>query len=80
MRTRIQRWGHSLALRIPKAVAVDAGLVSASEVDVTLVDGKVIVTPVAGEPFTLDHLLARVTDDNRHGEILTGPAAGQEVW
>ena len=80
MRTRIQRWGHSLALRIPKAVAVDAGLVSESEVDVTLVDGRVIVTPVVGEPFTLDHLLAGVTEDNRHGEMLTGTVAGREVW
>jgi antitoxin MazE len=80
MRTRIQRWGNSLALRIPKSVAVDAGLASDSVVDVTLVDGKVVVTPLSGERFTLDQLLSGVTDDNRHGENATGPAVGQEVW
>jgi antitoxin MazE len=80
MRTRIQRWGNSLALRIPKTVAVDAGLASDSVVDVALVEGKVVVTPLPEERFTLDRLLSGVTDDNLHGESATGPAVGQEIW
>jgi antitoxin MazE len=80
VRTRIRRWGNSLAIRIPKAVAADAGLAFHTVVDVALVDGKVVVTPMSGERFTLDQLLSGVTDDNLHGESTTGTAAGQEIW
>ena len=80
MRTKIQRWGNSLALRIPKAFALTAGLASDSLVDVALVEGKVIITPLSPAPPTLDQLLAGVTEENRHAEYATGPVMGQEVW
>ena len=31
-------------------------------------------------PYTLEELLAQMTDDNSHAEIDTGPAVGSEVW
>ena len=80
MHTRIQRWGNSLALRIPKAFALTAGLASDSLVDVALVEGKIVVTPLAPASLTLDQLLAGVTEENRHDEYATGPMMGQEVW
>jgi antitoxin component of MazEF toxin-antitoxin module len=46
METRVQRWGNSLALRIPKAIAAEAGLAKAGLVDVSLADGRIVVTPV----------------------------------
>lgn len=80
MHTKVQKWGNSLAVRIPKAFALSVGLVSDSLVDVTLVEGKVVVTPLPPAPLTLDRLLAGVTEDNRHAEYATGPVLGQEVW
>lgn len=80
MHTKIQRWGNSLALRIPKAFASTAGLASDSLVDVTLVEGKLVVTPLSPAYLTLNQLLAGVTEENRHGEYATGPVMGQEVW
>ncbi len=80
MRTKLQRWGNSLALRIPRAFALTAGLATDSLVDVALVEGKLVVTPLPPEQLTLDQLLAGVTEENRHGEYATGPALGQEVW
>jgi antitoxin MazE len=80
MKTRIQKWGNSLALRIPKSFALETGLDQDVIVDVALVDGKLIVTPLQSASFTLEQLLAGVTDQNRHAEYDTGEALGTEVW
>lgn len=80
MHTKIQRWGNSLGLRIPKAFAITAGLASDSLVDVALVEGKLVVTPLSPAYLTLNQLLAGVTEENRHGEYASGPVLGQEVW
>ena len=80
METRVQKWGHSLALRIPRPFATEVGLEPNSPVEVTLVDGKLIITPIAETRPTLTQLLAQVTETNLHGEVDTGPAAGSEVW
>lgn len=78
MRGRIQRWGNSLALRIPKSFAMEAGLNQDAPVEVSLEKGKIIITPRA--TFTLDGLLAKVTDENIHGETSTWPTVGKEMW
>lgn len=80
MKTRIQKWGNSLALRIPKSFAVETGLDQDVLVDVALVDGKLIVTPLQRSSLSLEQLLAGVTDENRHAEYHTGEAVGNEVW
>ncbi len=80
MKTRVQKWGNSLALRIPKSFATEAGLQENAPVDLSLVDGKLVVQPVAPQPPTLGELLRGVTDQNLHGEWDTGPDVGREVW
>ncbi|HNT33427.1 MAG TPA: AbrB/MazE/SpoVT family DNA-binding domain-containing protein [bacterium] len=80
METRVQKWGNSLALRIPKPFATEAGIEANSSVDVTLRGGKLIITPNAESEVSLSQLLARVNERNRHSEIDSGPAAGSEVW
>ena len=80
MRTRVQKWGNSLALRIPKSFAEEAGLKNSSPVDVSLVDGRLIIAPVRKPKWTLNELLAQVTPDNLHGEVDTGPTMGNESW
>lgn len=80
MRSHVQKWGNSLALRIPKSFAAEAGLEKESAVEISLEDGKVVVTPVAKPKFTLEKLLAGVTRENLHHEVETGPASGNEIW
>jgi len=80
MLTHIQKWGNSLALRIPQAVAREIGLNQDSSVEISLEDGKLIVAPVVKGKVTLEKLLAQVTDENIHREVNTGPAVGREVW
>ena len=80
MRTRVQKWGNSLALRIPKPFATEIGLQRNSPVEMSLVDGRLVIVPVVEPTPTLERLLAQVSEDNLHGEIETGPATGKEVW
>jgi antitoxin MazE len=80
MRTRVQKWGNSLALRIPKSFADEVGLQRETSVEVSLANGKLLVTPIAEPGMSLRQLLAKVTKDNMHHEIDTGPAMGNETW
>jgi len=80
VRTRVKKWGNSLALRIPKPFAIEIGLQRDSPVEVSLVNGHLVIVPVVEPAPTLEYLLAQVTEDNLHGEIETGPAVGREVW
>jgi antitoxin MazE len=80
MKARIQKWGNSLALRIPKPMAAEVGLRENAPVDLSLVEGKLVIQLTARPPLTLDELLRGVTDENLHGEWDTGPAVGKEAW
>ncbi len=80
MKTRVQKWGNSLALRIPKSFADEVGLQKETDVEVSLADGKIVVTRLAKPKLTLEQLLSKVTKDNLHDEIDTGSAVGNETW
>lgn len=79
MRTRVQKWGNSLAVRIPKPFAEGAGLQASSEVEVSLEKGEVRLSPVRPR-WNLRQLLFGVTRKNIHREVDVGPAVGREVW
>jgi antitoxin MazE len=80
MRTKVQKWGNSLALRIPKAFALDAQLEPDSVVEISLVDGQIVLKPVSTPVWTLEKLLAGIHSDNIHQEIDAGDPVGDEVW
>jgi antitoxin MazE len=80
MKSRVQKWGNSLALRIPKAFAAEAGLRANGAVELSLVKGALVVQPVEPQSPTLEELLRGVTDDNIPSEWDTGPAVGKEIW
>jgi antitoxin MazE len=80
MTTTIQKWGNSLALRIPKTVAHDVPLKNGSPVNLAVRDGKIIVELVKTPKYDLDDLLKGVSKKNLHRSVETGPAVGREVW
>ena len=80
MRTRVQKWGNSIALRIPKSFAHEVGIEDESAVDISLHEGKLVITPLTPSEFTLEELMAQVTDENLHDEVDTGQARGREEW
>jgi antitoxin MazE len=80
MITAVQKWGNSLALRIPKAYAEETNIHDGSSVNLTLHEGNLVITPVRKKSFSLDDLLNGITPDNRHDVVDSGPAVGQEIW
>ena len=80
MRVQVQKWGNSLALRIPKPFAEDAGVREGTVVDISVSKGRLIAAPVPGRRVHLDDLLRRITRRNLHGETRTGPRVGREAW
>lgn len=80
MKTRVQKWGNSLAVRIPRPFAEETNLRENSSVDISVRRGKLVVAPLPREPLSLDALVDQITTRNRHDEIETGAAVGHEVW
>ena len=80
MRTKIQKWGNSLALRIPKSFAEETEVEAGCTVDLSVADGQLVVSPVRSKRFELCALLAKVTKENLHAEISTGEPTGREAW
>ena len=80
MKTRVQKWGNSLALRIPKSFAAHSSIEQGSVVDLTLENGRMIVEPAKHEEYSLEEFLARVTKKNLHSEVDFGAPLGKEVW
>jgi antitoxin MazE len=76
MTTRIRKWGNSLAVRIPKSLAVEVGLCANLVVERSVEGGKLVVQPRGVESPSLEDLLPGVTAENLHGAWETGPAAG----
>jgi antitoxin MazE len=79
MRTKVQKWGNSLAVRIPKPFAEGAGLKLATEVEVSVEEGALRVTAVRRR-WDLDSLVSKMTSRNRHAEADFGRAVGREAW
>jgi antitoxin MazE len=79
MRVKAQRWGNSIAVRIPKAVAEAASVKEQDEMDIEVRDGMIQLRPRAPEA-SLDELLAGVTPENLHGEMDFGRPVGHEAW
>ncbi len=80
MQTRVQKWGNSLGVRIPRGLAEHVGLGAGSEVNLSARDGALVVKPAIPAEFDLEQLLAGVTDDNLHASIETGDAVGLEIF
>jgi antitoxin MazE len=78
--TKIQRWGNSLGLRIPRAFAVEAGVDVGAEVALSVRDGNLIVRPTRRAKYRLDDLVRKITAKNLHREVDTGTPVGREVW
>jgi antitoxin MazE len=93
MKVAFQKWGNSLALRVPKAVAQEIGASDGKAAEMSVRDGKLVieVTKPKKRRFTLDELVAGITPENRHEEVDWGrqlatksgdycPDAGDLIW
>ena len=80
VRTKIQKWGNSLELRIPRSFAGAAGVEAGSEVDLSIRRGDLIMRPVRRRTYRLKELLRQINSKNIHAEVDAGAPVGREVW
>ncbi len=80
MQTKIQKWGNSLALRIPRSFAAEAQVEEGSAVDLSVKNGNLLVRPVRTRKYLLRELVKGIRSQNLHGEVPTGEAVGRESW
>ncbi|MBI3304850.1 AbrB/MazE/SpoVT family DNA-binding domain-containing protein [Candidatus Parcubacteria bacterium] len=80
MSTKVQKWGNSLAVRLPKEVAVKFGLKEGAVVQIVPSVKNIILKPASRKRLTLRDLVGEITSKNRHDEISWGKPRGREVW
>jgi antitoxin MazE len=79
MEVIVQKWGNSLAVRLPKVYAKEIHINPGSLLTINREDNKLILEPKQ-EKDKLKALLAKVTPENIHEEVETGPRMGNEAW
>ena len=79
MTTTVQKWGNSLALRIPSSLAKDIHLHQGSVVDVAVVEGRMVLKPKGEHKVSLAQMLKSITKTNQHSEQDWGGTFGQEA-
>lgn len=85
MEQTIQKWGNSLAVRIPKAFAAQAKIRVGTALEISVEGGRIILTPQASPEaprpkYTLEEMLEGITDDNIHEAVNWGAPVGKEIW
>ena len=75
--SQIVKWGNSLAVRIPKPLAEEAGVREGDSIVIEAADGLIQLRPTQRVP-TLRELVSQITRENRYDEIRTGPERGKE--
>jgi antitoxin MazE len=75
-----QKWGNSLAVRIPKTIAQDIRLQAGSLVALTIRNGQLLIQPQSKPAFRLNQLLKGIHRRNLHQETDTGQPVGTEAW
>jgi antitoxin MazE len=80
MKTSVQRWGNSLAVRIPRAFAAETRIEDGTEVELLLKGDDLVVRPVRRRRLALSELLKKVTPKNQQDEVSSGAPVGQEIW
>ena len=80
MKAFVERWGDSLAVRLPESFAAEARIESGTIVDVRFEGGTIVMSAARHQTPTLEDLLGQITDENIHGEVDWGPPVGKEVW
>ncbi len=78
MLTKVQKWGNSLAVRIPSAFAKEIGLSPDTKVELKIENNKLVIIPDKKEH--LEKLLEQITPENVHSEVDWGGKVGKEEW
>jgi antitoxin MazE len=77
-KAQVVKWGNSLAVRIPKAIAEHARLREGDPIVIESLNGRVELRPAEQVP-TLEELVAQIRPENRYPETKWGHDRGKEI-
>lgn len=81
MKTVVQRWGNSLAVRIPAHIARESHISRGTRIEVSIANGNLVLTPLSKRrSYSLVSLVRKITPANRHPEVDFGKPMGRETW
>lgn len=80
MATKVQKWGNSLAVRLPKELTDRFLLYQGKSVLISNDKKSIIIKPVGRQDMSLKEMVKKINRFNRHGEIDFGPPVGKEIW
>ncbi|MGG5415653.1 AbrB/MazE/SpoVT family DNA-binding domain-containing protein (plasmid) [Edwardsiella tarda] len=75
----VKKWGNSPSVRLPVAIMQAASLNVDDTVDIAVEDGRIVIIPVKAKEYSLDTLLAGITEDNIHERMGFGEPVGKEL-
>ena len=76
-KTKLQKWGNSLAVRIPSDIVRQLKLERGSELTVEIKEDVILVKPA--KENRLEDFLEKITPENLHTEVDWGSREGNEV-
>lgn len=80
MVSKVQKWGNSQGLRLPKHVLESADISVGDEVEVIAQEGQILLKKVSPSKFNLEEMMARMPRDYQVHEESFGKPLGREVW
>jgi antitoxin MazE len=81
MKAKIQKWGNSLGLRIPKSLANEVSLTDGSEIEIFVDEDCIIIKSKKGNGKPrLKDLLKRYKPEHKNEELDLGKSTGRETW
>ena len=80
MEVQVKKWGNSLGLRIPQAIANQINIKDGSKINLVLKNNKIELIPAVQEEYRLNDLIELITEATIHNEISSGEPIGNEIW
>lgn len=80
MTTKVQKWGNSLAVRLPKDVARALSFKAGTPVSIRQERRGILIMSKSEREPTLEELIAQINPKNLPERIDWGPPRGKEIW
>jgi len=80
MSTKIQKWGNSLAVRLPQYLIEKLGLEAGTTVDIEDERGVVKIKPTMKKKLSIKKLVDQINHQNKQKETDWGNPIGREIW
>jgi antitoxin MazE len=82
MLSKVQKWGNSQGIRIPKNLLQNSNIKIGEEVDISVEEGKIIVEPThrSRGKYSISDLISKMPKNYKPEEENWGPPIGKEEW